>query len=139
MILSTHILAEVQAVCDRIIILSKGRIAADERTDKLTQLITGTRRLEVQICGGRKEVLDAVRALDCVSYAEASKDIPGAAGTGATLFKIESKDGADIRKEIFALCAERNFPIIGMETVSASLEDVFLNLTRDNAKAVKRK
>lgn len=130
-ILSTHILAEVQAVCDRILILNKGRIAADERTDKLTQLITGTRRLEVQICGGRKEVLEALKALDCVSYAEASKDIPGA---GAVLFRIESKDGADIRKEIFALCAERNFPIIGMETVSASLEDVFLNLTRDNAR-----
>ena len=131
-ILSTHILAEVQAVCDRILIINKGRIAADERTDRLTQLITGTRRLEVQICGARKEILDSIRALDCVSYVEASRDI---AGTGATLFKIESKDGADIRKEIFSLCAEKNMPIIGMETVSASLEDVFLNLTRENAKA----
>ncbi len=135
-ILSTHILSEVQAVCDRIIIMNKGRIAADERTDELTELMTGTRRLEVQICGSRKAVLESIRALDCVSYAEASKET---AGSDCTLYKIESKDGKDIRKEIFALCAEKGTPIVGMETVSASLEDVFLNLTRDSKRATKNK
>ncbi len=135
-ILSTHILSEVQAVCDRIIIMNKGRIAADERTDELTELMTGTRRLEVQICGSRRDVLAAIRSLDCVSYAEAAKDVPG---EDSTLYKIESKDGRDIRREIFALCSEKGMPIIGMETVSASLEDVFLNLTRETTKSQKKK
>ncbi len=135
-ILSTHILSEVQAVCDRIIIMNKGRIAADERTDELTELMTGTRRLEVQICGSRKTVLEAIRSLDCVSYVEAAKDV---AGSDSVLYKIESKDGADIRREIFALCAFENMPIVGMETVTASLEDVFLNLTRENARSGKKK
>lgn len=135
-ILSTHILAEVQAVCDRIIIINKGRIAADERTDKLTQLITGTRRLEVQICGSKKEILAAIRDMKNVSYVEASKDVPG---SDSAVYKIESKDGLDIRKEIFELCARNNTPIIGMETVSASLEDVFLNLTRDSIKTARKK
>ena len=136
-ILSTHILAEVQSVCDRILILNKGRLAADERTDELTELMTGTRRIVAQICGNRKEILDSLRSLDCVSYAEASKEVHG---TDGTVFKIESKNGEDIRKQIFALCAEKNMPIIGMETVSASLEDVFLNLTQETArKKVKAK
>ncbi len=135
-ILSTHILSEVQAVCDRIIIMNKGRIAADERTEELTQLMTGTRRLEVQISGPKKTVLPAIRAMDCVSYAEAAKDIPGA---DCTLYKVESKNGADIRKEVFALCAQLGTPIVGMETVSASLEDVFLNLTRDTTRSSKKK
>lgn len=135
-ILSTHILAEVQAVCDRIIIMNKGRIAADERTDELTQLMTGTRRLEVRICGNKAEILSNIRALDCVSYAEASKEIGGENGV---LFKIESKNGADIRKQIFALCAEKNTPIVGMETVTASLEDVFMNLTKDVTRNTRKK
>ncbi len=135
-ILSTHILSEVQAVCDRIIIMNKGRIAADERTDELTELMTGTRRFEVQICGSRKTVLEAIRSLDCVSYVEAGKE---ALGTDCTLYKIESKDGKDIRKEIFALCAEKNMPIVGMETVTASLEDVFLNLTRESRQSKKKR
>lgn len=135
-IISTHILSEVQAVCDRILIMNKGRLAADEKTDELTSLMEGTKRVLAQICGSRKTVLEELRALDCVSYVESSKEIPG---TDAVLYKIESKDGADIRKRIFALCAEKNMPIIGMETVSASLEDVFLNLTREKNAASKKR
>ena len=134
-ILSTHILSEVQSICDRIIILNKGRIAADEKTDDLTQLLTGTKRVEVQICGSRSVILQQLKTLDCVSYVEASKDIPG---TDATLFKVESKNSEDIRTKIFDLCAKNNMPIIGMQLVSASLEDVFLSLTRDNASQKKK-
>ncbi len=135
-IISTHILSEVQAVCDRILIMNKGRLAADEKTDELTSLMEGTKRVLAQICGSRKTVLEELRALDCVSYVESSKEIPG---TDAVLYKIESKDGADIRKRIFALCAEKNMPIIGMKMVSASLEDVFLNLTREKSSASSKK
>lgn len=136
-ILSTHILSEVQAVCDRILILNKGKIAADERTERLTELMSGTRRLQVKIVGKRKEVLEAINALDCVSYVEAGKDLGSDEGV---TFKIESKDGADIRKQIFELCAKNGTPIVGMETVTSSLEDVFLNITKDVArKKVKSK
>ncbi len=127
-ILSTHVLSEVQAVCDRIIIMNKGKIAADEKTDKLTALMTGTRRLAVRIDGSRKEILDALNGLECVSYVEAGRDISSGDGI---VFKIESKDGRDIRREVFELCARMNTPILGMETVSASLEDVFMSITKD--------
>lgn len=127
-ILSTHVLSEVQAVCDRIIIMNKGKIAADERTDRLTELMSGTRRLQVKIVGNRKAILESLNALDCVSYVDAGKDMNN--GDGIT-FKIESKDGKDIRKEVFELCAKNNTPIMGMEIVTSSLEDVFLNVTKE--------
>lgn len=131
-ILSTHVLSEVQAVCDRIIIMNKGKIAADERTDKLTELMSGTRRLNVKICGSRKEVLESLNALPEVSYVEAARG--DASPSEGITYRIESRDGADIRKQIFALCAEKNTPIVGMETVTSSLEDVFLNITRETAR-----
>ena len=125
-ILSTHVLSEVQAVCDRIIIINKGKIAADERTDRLTKLMSGTRRLQVSIAGVRKTVLESLKALDGVAYVEAGKDMGG-----ETVYKIESKDGLDIRRAVFELCAKNNTPILSMETVTASLEDVFMNVTRE--------
>ena len=57
---------------------------------------------------------------------------------GETVYKIESKDGRDIRREVFELCARNNTPILSMETVTSSLEDVFLNVTKDAARG-KRK
>lgn len=133
-ILSSHVLSEIQAICDRILIINKGRIVADERTDELVRLMAGTRRLSVQICGSRKEVLNGLKALPEVSYIDTPKDVPG---TDASKYLIESRDGADIRKPVFKLCAKQGWDIIGMELVSASLEDVFLNLT--DGRETKRK
>ncbi len=130
-ILSTHILSEVQAVCDRIIIMNKGKIAADERTDRLTELMTGTRRLSVRIAGSRKEVLDRLSSLEGVARVEAGRDI---STTDGIVFKIESKDGADVRRAVFNLCAEMGTPILGMETVTSSLEDVFMSITKEGAR-----
>jgi ABC-2 type transport system ATP-binding protein len=127
-ILSTHVLSEVQAVCDRIIIMNKGKIAADEKTDRLTELMNGTRRLSVRIAGPRKELIERLSAIDGVARVEAGKDINSGNGI---VFKIESKDGRDVRREVFALCAEMGTPILGMGTATSSLEDVFMSITRE--------
>ena len=130
-ILSTHVLSEVQAVCDRIIIMNKGRIVADERTDRLTELMSGTRRLSVRIKGNKKEIQEMLTGIENVTYVEASRDVTQPDGIN---FRIESKDGADVREAIFFACAERKLPITAMETVTSTLEDVFMNVTRENAK-----
>lgn len=129
-ILSTHILSEVQAVCDRIIIMNKGKIAADEATDKLTELMTGTKRLSVRIDGARGATLEALKGIDGVLRVEAGRDI--SAGNGI-VFKIESEAGRDVRADVFRLCARLDTPILGMEIVSATLEDVFMGITREKA------
>ncbi len=134
-ILSNHVLSEIQAICDRIIIMNKGRIVADERTDELVSLMAGTRRLSVQICGSRNEIVSALREIPSVSYVDVPRDAPG---SDASRYMIETEGGADVRKQVFALCAEKGWPIVGMETVSATLEDVFLNLTDNRTSAKSR-
>lgn len=124
-ILSTHILSEVQATCDRVIVMNKGKIAADELTENISQAYAGTRRFSAKICGNPKEIASAISSIVGVSRVEtiAGHDLD------STTFIIESSDGVDIRKPLFNLLADRRYPLIGLESAGVSLEDVFLSLT----------
>jgi len=124
-ILSSHILSEVQAVCDRIMIMSKGRIVADERTEDLRRSMAGAKRLSVLIRGGRNEVLSGLQSISGVEVAPPKEDHE----SGAFRYQIKTQGGEDCRAAVFGLCSENNWPILGMETTGASLEDVFLSLT----------
>ena len=71
-ILSTHILQEVQAVCDRIIIINKGKIVANEKTENISSAVDRARRFNAKICGPQKDVLAMLRAFPGITYAEAT-------------------------------------------------------------------
>ena len=107
-ILSTHILQEVQAVCDRIIIINKGRIVADEQTEDITRAVESNRRFRVKICGPQKEVLSMLRSKPGILHAEAL----GARDEDAYTFNIECEKGVDIRKSLFYSLAEKSWPLI---------------------------
>ena len=124
-ILSTHILSEVQAVCDRVIVINKGKIAADKKTDELATAVRDGRRLSVKICGPSKEVLQSIRSLGGVRSAE----IAGNLDADSTSYTIESEGGIDIRKPLFRLIAEKGWVMIGLEAANVNIEDVFLSLT----------
>ncbi len=128
-ILSTHVLGEVQAVCDRVVILNKGRLAADERTEDLVQLAGGTRRLSVKICGPQKQVLDALRKMESVTYVEALSEHE----LDSTTYLVESAAGVDLRKPLFRMLAQNGWPMIGMEALGINLEDIFLSLVEKSA------
>ncbi|MEE0970018.1 MAG: ATP-binding cassette domain-containing protein [Clostridia bacterium] len=123
-ILSTHILGEVQAVCDRIIIINKGKIVADEKTENISRAIDTSRRFNVKICGPQKDVLAMLKEKSGIVYAEALAERDGDAYT----YMIESAVGVDIRKSLFYTLAEKNWPLIGMEALGMSLEDIFINI-----------
>ncbi len=123
-ILSTHILQEVQAVCDRIVIINKGKIVADEKTEDITRAVESTRRFNVKICGPQKEVLSMLKNKQGIIYAEALAEKEGDAYT----YTVESEPGVDIRKNLFYTLAERDWPMIGLESVGMSLEDIFLKI-----------
>ena len=123
-ILSSHILSEVQAVCDRIMIMSKGRIVADERTEDLRRSMAGAMQLSVLIKGPRNEVMTALQGIGGeVSLPKEDHK------TGAFKYQLRAANGEDQRIAVFNLCAQNNWPILGMENTGASLEDVFLTLT----------
>ncbi len=123
-ILSTHILQEVQAVCDRIVIINKGKIVANEKTENIANVMANNRRFNVKICGPQKDVLSMLRSMNGVTYAEALAERDGDAYT----YLIETDFGADIRKRLFYQLAERNWPMVGMEALGMSLEDIFISV-----------
>ena len=123
-LLSTHILQEVQAVCDRIIIINKGKIVADEKTENITRVVEGNRRFNVKICGPQREVLDTIKSLPGVSYTELLAQKDGDACT----YMVESEFGVDVRKKLFYTVAERGWAMIGLESLGMSLEDIFITV-----------
>ena len=123
-ILSTHILQEVQAVCDRIVIINKGKIVANEKTENISNVVANNRRFNIKIAGPQKEVLNTLRSMQGVAYAEVLAERDGDAYT----YMVESEFGVDIRRRLFYMLAERNWPMIGMEALGMSLEDIFITV-----------
>lgn len=127
-ILSSHILSEVRAVCDHIMIISKGKLVASDTPEKLEQLFAGKAALELTVKATREQVSAALRGVSGITKLEVAD-----AGNGISTASIEYEDvGADEIAEavFFAFCAVHK-PVLRMESVRASLEDVFLELTRD--------
>ncbi len=133
-ILSTHILQEVQAVCDRIIIINRGRVVADELTENINRAVEGNRRFRVKICGPQREVLSMLNARPDVAFVEQLPERDGEAYT----YMVEATNGLDMRKGLFYALAERGWAMIGLEALGMSLEDVFISVV-DNAGATKGK
>ena len=123
-ILSTHILSEAQAVCDRMIIIDHGRIVADGKADEINRFIRDNRRYKATIAAPQAEALALIKKLPGVVYCEALAERDG----DATAFLIEAERGIDVRKPLFYALAERSYPLLGLEALGASLEDVFLSI-----------
>ena len=128
-ILSTHILQEVQAVCDRIVIINKGKIVADELTENISRAVENNRRFNVKICGPSREVLATLKSMTGIVYAEALAERDGEAYT----YMVESEYGVDVRKKLFYTMAERGWAIIGLEALGMSLEDIFITVVDKSA------
>ncbi len=123
-ILSTHILSEVQAVCSRILIIKGGKLIADEKIENTAKLLSTNRRLEARICGAQRDVLHVVRAIPDITHA----DVIGEREGDSFAYSIESSAGVDIRKSLFNALAANNMPLIGLTEQNTSLEDIFISL-----------
>ena len=129
-ILSSHILSEVQAVCDEIMIISKGKLVACDTPEGLASLMNGSATMEVHILG---ELVKAERVI---------KTIPGVMHytmcesheKGCVKAVIETDAKEDIRVELFYALANEKMPILSMNRLEKSLEDIFLELTGDDGK-----
>ncbi|MBE6583921.1 MAG: ATP-binding cassette domain-containing protein [Ruminococcaceae bacterium] len=130
-LISTHILQEVQAVCDRIVIINKGKIVADEKTENITRAVESNKRYSLKVCGNQREVLDALKSVPGICLAEAQTSKDGDAQT----YIIECESGADVRKKLFFTLAQRNLAMIGLEAVGMNLEDVFISVVEQTEQA----
>ncbi len=123
-ILSTHILSEVQSVCERIIIINKGKIIADKKTDELSREIDDSVKYKLKICAPKAEALSAFRANAGIASCEALADRDGDSVT----LSVENKRGIDIRKSVYYICAQKNWPILEFSPIGMELEDIFIRL-----------
>jgi ABC-2 type transport system ATP-binding protein len=130
-ILSSHILSEVSAVCDHIMIISKGRLVASDSPEGLQKLMSGAPELEVLIKGDAdkvRSVLENVAGVASVSETDKPEG-RASAGNDGVRYKIVADADVDLREDIFYACADNRLPIIGMTYNQKSLEDIFLELT----------
>ncbi len=123
-LLSTHILSEVQTVCDRIIIINKGKIIADEKKEDIVRVAEDGRSYIAKICGPTREVTALLRSRSGIVRVERQSERDG----DAHCYLIESEQGVDIRKTLFFSLAQNNWPLVGLEPVGENLEDVFIKL-----------
>ncbi|MEQ8239779.1 MAG: ATP-binding cassette domain-containing protein [Cyclobacteriaceae bacterium] len=122
-ILSSHILSEVEATCDRIVIINKGRIVADGTSDVLRSQAEGQELLKINIEAPADQVEKAIRGLGSV---EKVTPIEGKAGW----FHVQSKPDVSSRKAIFDLCVKSSWYLMEMSGFETRLEDVFQKLTK---------
>lgn len=134
-ILSSHILPEIQAVCDRIIIINGGKIAADDTTENLTKNISADHRVIARIDGPREEILKTIKGINGVVSVVADMERE----KGIFDYEIEAKEDADIRRELFKRVAARNWVILGLKTSEMTLEDIFLKITMGDNVVIKTK
>ena len=123
-ILSSHILQEIQAVCGRIIIINNGALIADDTPERLAAL-AGENRLLLHAEAPPDELLRLVKELPGMGAAEQT----GSPEPGVFAFVLESEAGKDIRRDLFRLLAEKGWPILSLRKSGLSLEDAFLRLT----------
>ncbi len=124
-ILSSHILSEVQAVCDRIVVINQGRIVADDTADNLSRELTADHKLIARIDGPKDEVIKLVQTIPGVVSIVADMQRE----KGVWEYNIEAVEGTDIRRELNRRLMSRNWYILGLRSSELSLEDIFLKLT----------
>ena len=126
-ILSSHILSEVSAVCDEILIISKGKLVAGDTTENLLKIFETDPVTEIQAKGGAEEIKKALSSLEQVKDVK----ITDAKTDGTVTAQVTSETGGDIRENIFYAMKESGCTLLSMNIKKASLEDVFIKLTSD--------
>ncbi|MFC2062130.1 ATP-binding cassette domain-containing protein [Elusimicrobiota bacterium] len=117
-VLSTHIMQEVQAICERVIIINRGRIVADGTHDELTDS-SGKAVYKIELDGPENEVMECLEKLPSIDNAR----------KGELGFILECSGSTDPRRDVFKMAVEKDWTILTLEKTRQSLEDVFRKLT----------
>ena len=124
-ILSSHILSEVSAVCDYVLIISHGKLVASDTPENLGKLAEGSNTLEMLIKGEKTQIRQALEGIEGVNSVTMEKDEK----QNLWSVKVSTEEQNDIREEVFYKMSEINSPIYEMKSRKVSLEEIFLELT----------
>ena len=127
-IFSSHVLSEVSATCDRVIVISNGKIVADGKTDELSQSLSGKKKLLLTVASESSAVVDELKKIPGVTKVEKIRSFAG----GLVKYSVSYSKDEDIRKDVFSAMVRLDAPIMEMQSGDETLEDMFLKLTQDS-------
>lgn len=130
-ILSSHILSEVSAVCDYVLIISHGKLVASDTPDNLAKLAEGANNLSLVVKGDKNAIESALKEVDGVGEITVEQEKDSSNYT----VQVSTKDNKDIREDVFYKMADKRLPILEMQSKKVSLEEIFLELTEDEKTA----
>jgi ABC-2 type transport system ATP-binding protein len=123
-ILSSHILSEVSAMCDRVMILAKGKIAASDTPENLSAAFSGANRLQIRVKADTDKVLDALASVPGIEIGGgACREI------GTVDLTVTSSGEADLREAVFNAMSKGGLPLLMMKPLDVTLEEIFLQVT----------
>jgi ABC-2 type transport system ATP-binding protein len=122
-LLSTHILSEAQQICDRILIINKGKIVVEDTPENLQSRLTGAERVQLRIRGEADELVKKISKL---------RGIQDVKTQGEGLVEFQFAPGKDLRPEVARLTIESKYDLLEMRPINLSLEEIFLELTRED-------
>ncbi|HYH03705.1 MAG TPA: ATP-binding cassette domain-containing protein [Bacillota bacterium] len=124
-ILSSHILPEVSAVCERVIIINRGRIVAGDTPENLSKSLAASSKLLLRVGGASEAVLPVLQKIAGIKFVE----VQGVRETGTTDILVEAEKDKDIRRPIFKALSQAELPILMMRSLDLTLEEIFLQVT----------
>ena len=128
-IVSSHILSEIQAVCSRVIVINKGRIIADDTPENLSENLSNDHSLSLTVDAPKDKFLDALKIVPGVKSAQYIRTV----NDDINVFVVDPIMGYDIRRGIFDVMSAGNWPILELKSNQLTLEDIFLRLTDENS------
>lgn len=134
-VLSSHILSEISEVCDYIYIISRGMLAAAGSEKELVEQLAGDNVLELEIKGDKSEVISLLESFSEIESCEMVKP----KNNECVRIKVVCDGKRDIRDKIFYMCAEKKMPILEMYFKQKTLEDIFIELTKEYVAPEKKK
>jgi ABC-2 type transport system ATP-binding protein len=126
-LLSTHILSEVELTCSRVLVINRGKIEASDTPANLTKLVRGGGSIILEVKAVGADVIQKIKALPRIEDVEI--DLPGDGDW--TRAKIFAEPGVDVREDIYGVVRQNNWPLRELTRVKATLEEAFVELTQD--------
>ncbi len=128
-IMSSHIISEIQAVCDRVVIINAGRIVAIDTPNELSKRLSNQSKLSITIGSNDIEIEQVLRSVSGVSgVTQLHSD------NGISVFELLSDSNTDIRRDVFFSMASNLWPILEFKSLNPSLEDIYMNVTSSDKK-----
>ena len=121
-LLSTHILSEAQQICDRVLIINRGQLVAEDTPEALQKRLTGTQKVTVQLANDPTSAIEILRGIEDVLHVEINAQ---------NHIILESSGATDIRPKVIAMLTAANLEILEVYSETASLEDIFLQLVQE--------